>query len=67
MGLLYLSVFNRNMLVTNPKELSPTAEKICAEHHQGVFRKDVTTMECADMAWIHVAQDRTYSWSLQAQ
>ena len=27
------------MLVTNPKELNPTAEKICAEHYYGISAK----------------------------
>jgi hypothetical protein len=31
-GLFHAFIFKRNMLVTNPKEQSPTAEKICAEH-----------------------------------
>jgi len=38
-GLFQAFIFKRNMLVTNPKEVKPTAEKICAVHYYGISAK----------------------------
>lgn len=44
-------------LVSSPKELSPIAEKICAEHYRGITREDDKTIKCEYVAWIRVGQD----------